>query len=148
MMRKESLPMIFPQFAARLSAVAKAGRLLAALGVGVLGAGLAAPVLAPSAAMAQGASGAAAAQQIADHFSAVRTMTGEFVQFGPRGEQTGGTFYLQRPGKVRFDYKASWTHGISIPCPRHRSSSCWRTRSILAAAASRASSWSRMRRRW
>ncbi len=113
MMRKESLPMIFPQFAARLSAVAKAGRLLAALGVGVLGAGLAAPVLAPSTAMAQGASGAAAAQQIADHFSAVRTMTGEFVQFGPRGEQTGGTFYLQRPGKVRFDYKNSPIRVIS-----------------------------------
>ena len=31
-------------------------------------------------------------------------MTGEFVQFGPNGEQTGGKFYLQRPGKIRFDY--------------------------------------------
>jgi outer membrane lipoprotein-sorting protein len=45
-----------------------------------------------------------AAQAIADHFSAVRTMTGEFVQFGPRGEQTGGKFYLERPGKIRFNY--------------------------------------------
>ncbi|MBS9721603.1 outer membrane lipoprotein carrier protein LolA [Tianweitania sp. BSSL-BM11] len=48
---------------------------------------------------------AAVAQQVADHFSRVKTMTGEFVQFGPRGEQTGGKFYLQRPGKIRFDYE-------------------------------------------
>jgi outer membrane lipoprotein-sorting protein len=45
-----------------------------------------------------------AAQAIADHFSAVKTMTGEFVQFGPKGEQTGGKFYLERPGKIRFNY--------------------------------------------
>nr|WP_157038228.1 outer membrane lipoprotein carrier protein LolA [Chelativorans multitrophicus] len=46
-----------------------------------------------------------AAQRIAQHFSNVRTMTGEFVQFGPRGEQTGGKFYIERPGKIRFDYE-------------------------------------------
>ncbi len=46
------------------------------------------------------------AQKIADHFSSVSTMTGEFVQFGPKGEQTGGKFFLQRPGKVRFNYEA------------------------------------------
>ena len=47
------------------------------------------------------------AQKIADHFASVRTMTGEFVQFGPRGEQTGGKFYIQRPGKIRFNYEGS-----------------------------------------
>ena len=47
-----------------------------------------------------------AAQKIADHFSSVATMSGEFVQFGPRGEQTGGKFFIQRPGKVRFNYEA------------------------------------------
>ncbi|MAW88963.1 MAG: hypothetical protein CMJ42_20795 [Phyllobacteriaceae bacterium] len=47
----------------------------------------------------------AIAQKIADHFSSVKSMTGEFVQFGPRGEQTGGTFALMRPGKIRFDYE-------------------------------------------
>ncbi|WP_028033658.1 outer membrane lipoprotein carrier protein LolA [Chelativorans sp. J32] len=46
-----------------------------------------------------------AAQRIAQHFTNVRTMTGEFVQFGPRGEQTGGKFYIERPGKIRFDYE-------------------------------------------
>lgn len=45
------------------------------------------------------------AQQVANHFSSVRTMMGEFVQFGPRGEQTGGKFYIERPGKLRFDYE-------------------------------------------
>lgn len=46
-----------------------------------------------------------AAQRIADHFSSVKTMMGEFVQFGPRGEQTGGKFFIQRPGKLRFNYE-------------------------------------------
>lgn len=46
----------------------------------------------------------ASVQKIADHFSGVRTMTGEFVQFGPKGEQTGGKFFIERPGKIRFNY--------------------------------------------
>jgi outer membrane lipoprotein-sorting protein len=45
-----------------------------------------------------------AAQQIANQFSSVKTLTGDFVQFGPRGEQTEGTFYIERPGKIRFNY--------------------------------------------
>jgi outer membrane lipoprotein-sorting protein len=49
---------------------------------------------------------AAVAQKIADHFASVKTMSGEFVQFGPRGEQTGGKFYISRPGKIRFNYEA------------------------------------------
>ena len=70
----------------------------AALGLGLLATGQLA-----GNAHAQG--GGAAAQRIADHFSSVRTMMGEFVQFGPRGEQTGGKFYIERPGKVRFNYE-------------------------------------------
>ncbi|MBP1851930.1 outer membrane lipoprotein carrier protein LolA [Rhizobium halophytocola] len=46
-----------------------------------------------------------AAQEIANHFSSVKTMMGDFVQFGPRGEQTGGKFYIERPGKLRFNYE-------------------------------------------
>ncbi len=60
------------------------------------------PVIAAApAAVAQ----SAAPQQIADHFTKVKTMSGEFVQFGPTGEQTGGKFYIQRPGKVLFLYE-------------------------------------------
>ena len=47
---------------------------------------------------------AKAVQEISKHFSSVPSMMGEFIQFGPNGEQTGGRFFLQRPGKIRFDY--------------------------------------------
>lgn len=53
---------------------------------------------------AAAASNSSAAQAIADHFSSVGTMQGEFVQFGPKGEQTGGKFFIERPGKLRFNY--------------------------------------------
>ncbi len=53
-----------------------------------------------------------AAQKIADHFSSVRSMAGDFVQFGPRGEQTGGKFYIQRPGKIRFNYEAPSSYRV------------------------------------
>ena len=56
---------------------------------------------------------AAAAQRIADHFARVRTMAGEFVQFGPRGEQTGGKFFIERPGKLRFNYEAPSTFKVT-----------------------------------
>ena len=56
--------------------------------------------------VAQAASGADAktVKAISKHFSGVPSLKGEFVQFGPKGQQTGGKFYLQRPGKIRFDY--------------------------------------------
>lgn len=38
------------------------------------------------------------------YFNSVKTMHGDFVQFGPDGSQTEGKFYLARPGKVRFYY--------------------------------------------
>ena len=38
------------------------------------------------------------------YFNSVKTMHGDFVQFGPEGGQTEGKFYLARPGKVRFYY--------------------------------------------
>lgn len=47
----------------------------------------------------------ATADSIAAHFSSVKTMTGEFVQFGPTGQQTGGKFFIERPGKLRFNYE-------------------------------------------
>ncbi len=53
-----------------------------------------------------------AAQKIADHFSSVRSMSGEFIQFGPKGEQTGGKFYIQRPGKILFNYEKPATFKV------------------------------------
>ncbi len=46
-----------------------------------------------------------AVKEITNHFSSVPTMTGEFIQFGPTGEQTGGKFFIHRPGKIRFEYE-------------------------------------------
>ncbi len=76
------------------------------LGMGFALAGAAALNLAPGFSLLAAAQAAVpeAAQRIADHFSQVKSMTGEFVQFGPKGEQTGGKFYLERPGKIRFNY--------------------------------------------
>lgn len=39
------------------------------------------------------------------HYTNVPTMKGEFLQFGPTGDQSGGEFSIKRPGKVRFDYE-------------------------------------------
>ncbi|KAA6406012.1 LolA family protein [Candidatus Tokpelaia sp.] len=47
------------------------------------------------------------AQILADKFSQIRVMMGEFVQFDPRGGMTTGMFYLERPGRILFDYKDS-----------------------------------------
>ena len=38
------------------------------------------------------------------YLSSVQTMVGNFVQIGPDGGRTEGTFYIQKPGKVRFEY--------------------------------------------
>lgn len=83
------------------SAATFSRRLLLGLALGA-GVALATPGLAPQAHAAS-----ESAQKIADHFASVSTMSGEFVQFGPRGEQTGGKFYIQRPGKIRFNYDKS-----------------------------------------
>ncbi len=63
-------------------------------------------VLAPMPVAAQAAtetSGEALAR-INDYFNGIRTMSGEFIQFGPTGGRAEGSFVIARPGKVRFDY--------------------------------------------
>ncbi|KQU83172.1 hypothetical protein ASD99_06955 [Mesorhizobium sp. Root695] len=52
------------------------------------------------------------AKTIADHFSSVKSMSGDFVQSGPKAEKTGGRFFLQRPGKIRFNYAGQ--SGVSV----------------------------------
>jgi len=42
---------------------------------------------------------------ISDYFNSFSTMEGQFIQFGPHGEQSEGVFYISRPGKIRFHYK-------------------------------------------
>jgi outer membrane lipoprotein-sorting protein len=38
------------------------------------------------------------------YLSGIRTLVGNFVQVGPDGRKTEGDFYIQKPGKVRFEY--------------------------------------------
>jgi outer membrane lipoprotein-sorting protein len=42
--------------------------------------------------------------EISVALSQVQTMNGEFVQFNPDGQQLQGKFYIERPGRVRFQY--------------------------------------------
>lgn len=73
-----------------------------------LGAGLTLPVVALAGSLAAGAEQQTERETIdaiSRNFSSVPTMAGEFVQFGPNGEQTGGVFYIERPGKIRFNYE-------------------------------------------
>lgn len=51
-----------------------------------------------------GAATDTALAEINRYFNSIRTMRGEFVQFGPDGERTSGRFAISRPGKVRFFY--------------------------------------------
>jgi outer membrane lipoprotein-sorting protein len=43
--------------------------------------------------------------RISAYLSRVQTLVGNFVQIAPDGSRTEGTFYIQKPGKVRFEYK-------------------------------------------
>src|SRR5215510_10772411 len=58
---------------------------------------------------AQGASHLEAKQRalvdkVSQYLTRVQVMSGDFVQIGPDGRQSKGQFYVQKPGKVRFDY--------------------------------------------
>ncbi|CAN7746239.1 LolA family protein [Mesorhizobium caraganae] len=77
------------------------------LGLGLVLAGAAAVNVMPGFQLLASAQAAVppTAQKIADHFSSVKSMSGEFVQFGPNNQQTGGKFFLERPGKIRFNYE-------------------------------------------
>jgi outer membrane lipoprotein-sorting protein len=42
--------------------------------------------------------------RVSAYLSSVQTMVGKFVQVGPDGGRTEGLFYIQKPGRVRFQY--------------------------------------------
>jgi len=42
--------------------------------------------------------------KVSSYLSSVQTLVGDFVQVGPDGRRTEGQFYIQKPGKVRFEY--------------------------------------------
>lgn len=48
----------------------------------------------------------AQAAKISTYLSSLQTLAGNFVQVGPDGSKTKGDFYIQKPGKVRFEYES------------------------------------------
>ena len=47
----------------------------------------------------------AQAAKVSNYLSSLQTVSGNFVQVGPDGTKTRGDFYIQKPGKVRFEYE-------------------------------------------
>ena len=48
----------------------------------------------------------AQAARISSYLSSLQTLVGNFVQVGPDGSKTKGQFFIQKPGKVRFEYES------------------------------------------
>jgi outer membrane lipoprotein-sorting protein len=46
------------------------------------------------------------ASKVSAYLSSLQNVSGNFVQVGPDGSRTTGDLYLQKPGKVRFEYDA------------------------------------------
>ena len=46
----------------------------------------------------------AQAARVSSYLSSLQAVSGNFVQVGPDGSKTKGEFYIQKPGKVRFEY--------------------------------------------
>jgi len=42
--------------------------------------------------------------KVSAYLTRVQVMSGDFAQVGPDGRRSQGQFYMQKPGKVRFDY--------------------------------------------
>ncbi len=45
-----------------------------------------------------------AVEMVSSHINDIRTMRGTFEQTAPDGQVTQGRFFIERPGKLRFDY--------------------------------------------
>ena len=43
--------------------------------------------------------------KVSAYLSSIQQLVGDFVQVGPDGSRVRGEFYIQKPGKVRFDYE-------------------------------------------
>ena len=43
--------------------------------------------------------------RVSTYLNTIRSLRGDFVQIGPNGEIDQGRFYLQKPGRLRFEYR-------------------------------------------
>jgi outer membrane lipoprotein-sorting protein len=48
-------------------------------------------------------------EKINTYFTGVQNLVGDFVQVAPNGARSEGTFYLQKPGRLRFEYNSPST---------------------------------------
>jgi outer membrane lipoprotein-sorting protein len=62
------------------------------------------PEVRPGEATAFNAEQRALIERVNTYLSSVQMLTGKFVQVGPDGKRNEGDFYLQKPGKIRFEY--------------------------------------------
>jgi outer membrane lipoprotein-sorting protein len=46
----------------------------------------------------------AVVDKVSAYLSSIQNLSGQFVQVGPDGRRAEGQFFIQKPGKVRFDY--------------------------------------------
>ena len=81
--------------------------LLTALGLGLTALAVDGATLSPSAAVpsvALGPEQRADLTRIQDYLNGIKTLKAKFDQFAPDGSISSGSFILQRPGHLRFDY--------------------------------------------
>jgi outer membrane lipoprotein-sorting protein len=62
------------------------------------------PAAAPRPAGGFDATQRALVDRVSGYLSGLLTLVGDFVQVGPDGQRTEGQFFIQKPGKVRFEY--------------------------------------------
>jgi len=75
--------------------------LIALLATGLGGAGQPAP----KRLIEFSAAGRADLDRVSAYLNSIRTLQGGFVQIGPDGQIDQGRFYLEKPGRVRFEYQ-------------------------------------------
>jgi outer membrane lipoprotein-sorting protein len=75
--------------------------LIALLATGLGGAGQPAP----KRLIEFGAASRADLDRISAYLNSIRTLQGDFVQIGPDGQIDQGRFYLEKPGRMRFEYR-------------------------------------------
>jgi outer membrane lipoprotein-sorting protein len=51
------------------------------------------------------AAGRADLDRVSAYLNSIRTLQGDFVQIGPDGQVDQGRFYLEKPGRMRFEYR-------------------------------------------
>lgn len=58
----------------------------------------------PAPALPDGRASPATVARVTDYYNSVQSMTGTFTQIDPDGARRTGDFYMQKPGRVRFEY--------------------------------------------